>query len=172
MVDSRRLRKATLDSRCKRLRSRLSRRKIADRLPSGALMPSAFADTMPKNAANAKPEQMMVPRVRIPLAPPRSLWVILSLAVDAPAEAQEFGRFPRPAVHLQMRAQVWNSYLTARFLYGRSPGPFGTHFAFRKYPRYLADRGQAPSLQFLLAGRDTSSKHISVAYQQVCHQNC
>ena len=41
-----RLRKVTLDCRCKRLRFPLSRPKIADRLPSGALMPIAFADTM------------------------------------------------------------------------------------------------------------------------------
>jgi hypothetical protein len=50
--------------------------------------------------------------------------------------------FSRTAVHLGLAPEARNHSLTPGFLCGRSPGPFGTHFAFDKQISSLAERRQ------------------------------
>jgi hypothetical protein len=91
----------------------------------------------------------------------------VSPSADRPRKAQEFGRFSWVAVHLGLAPKARNHSLTPGFLCGRSLDPFGTHFAFAKRISDLADRWPTPSLQFLLAGRDTGPKPITFPFHQV-----
>jgi hypothetical protein len=91
-----RLRKVTLDCRCKRLRFPLSRPKIADRLPSGALMPIAFRDTMPVNGANAPPQRMMGTKSSNPARSAKTTWTNLALRGRL---ALRDGTLPLPLYH-------------------------------------------------------------------------
>jgi hypothetical protein len=81
----------------------------------------------------------------------------VSPSADPPAEAQEFGRFPRMAVHLGLAPEARNHSLTPGFLRGCSPRPFGTRPKSTTPIRSLGRLASVPDFEFFLGQDQTTS---------------